>query len=173
MSKQFPHPFADMAKRTKQLVKDMPAIASGIAKDEFNRNFQAQGLRITESETQKWKKRQRQDRNRRGYIKAQRAILKKTGKLQRAMVPAAVPGMAVVQNNMAYARIHNRGGRIKGQMRAWATNRRSGLTRLRPSGSPAMMPARPFMVTTPLLLDNIGKAIIKEMDNIWNTAKSQ
>lgn len=173
MSKQFPHPFGDLAKRTRQLVKRMPAMASGIAKDEFNRNFQAEGLRVTEGETQKWKQRQRQDRNRRGYIKSQRAILKKSGKLQRAMIPAPVPGMAVVKNDMAYARIHNRGGRIRGQMRAWATNRRSGLTRLRPSGSPAMMPARPFMVTTPILLNHIGKAVMGELDTIWNNAKSQ
>lgn len=173
MSKQFPHPFADMAKRTKQLVQRMPAIASSIAMKEFDANFQAQGLRVTESETRKWQPRQRQDRNRRGYIKTQRAILVKSGTLRGNFRPLPQTGVAVVVNDTAYARIHNRGGRIRGQMRAWATNRRSGLTRLRPSGNPAMMPARPFMVSTPLLMDKISTAITGELDHIWNTAKSQ
>lgn len=173
MSKQFPHPFGAMAKEFRAYRKHLPAKVSKIAMEEFDKNFQAQGLRVSKSTVEKWKPRQRPDRGRKGRELGRRAILIKTGELRGSMRLTPTYDYASVSNATPYARIHNRGGRIKGQMRAYATNLRSGLTRLRQSGNPAMMPARPFMVTTPLLLEVIGDAVLKDLGDIFNKAPSK
>lgn len=147
----------------KLVANELPKLASQVARAEFELNFRDQGLRTGEGQVQKWPARQNENRTAGGRRNARRSILVKTNKLRHQFRLKPVPGTAVVENYTPYAAIHNRGGRIRGQMRAWATNRRSGKTRLRPSGSPAYMPARPFMVTTPLLLRKIEQAVHEEL----------
>lgn len=162
-----PPPFAkrmaEMRKAINVLQHSLPKVASQVAKEEFEQNFQAQGLRVSEGQVQKWQPRQREARTVAARNNARRSILVKTGELRRSFQLKPQVGMARVTNPTPYARIHNRGGRIKGQMRAYSTNRKSGKTRLRPSGSPAYMPARPFMVQTPLLRQKINQALHEEV----------
>ncbi len=161
-----PPPFAkrmaEMRKAITVLQHSLPKVASQVAKEEFEQNFQAQGLRVSEGQVQKWKPRQRTVRTAAQRNNARRSILVKSGDLRRNLIAQPSPGMARVTNATPYARIHNRGGRMRGQMRAYSTNLRSGLTRLRKSGNPAYMPARPFMVQTPLLRQKINKALHEE-----------
>mgnify|MGYP002478878622 CR=1 FL=1 len=152
----------EMKRVAQQLMQRAPTLASDIALKEFKRNFQAQGLRVSEGQVQKW-----QPRQLKGSLPP-RPILSKTGDLRDHMRSQPAPGMAKVVSPTPYARIHNRGGRMRGQMRAYSTNRKSGKTRLRPSGSPAHMPARPFMVTTPLLRQKIDQALHEEGDRLLN-----
>lgn len=154
---------AEMRKQITYLQHSLPRIASQVAQKEFEANFQAQGLRVSEGQVQKWQPRQREARTAAARNNARRSILVKTGELRRNFQMKPQVGMARVINDTPYARIHNRGGRIKGQMRAYATNRKSGKTRLRPSGSPAYMPARPFMVQTPLLRQQVNQALHEEV----------
>lgn len=154
---------AEMRKQITYLQHSLPRIASQVAQKEFEANFQAQGLRVSEGQVQKWKPRQRADRTAAERNNARRGILSKSGELRGHIRIQPTVGMAHVYTATPYARIHNRGGRIKGQMRAYATNRKSGKTRLRPSGSPAYMPARPFMVQTPLLRQQVNQALHEEV----------
>lgn len=160
---------AEMRKQINFLQHSLPAIASQVAAKEFEQNFQAQGLRVSEGQVQKWKPRQRADRTAAERNNARRSILVKSGELRGHIRTQPTVGMAHVYTKTPYARIHNRGGRIKGQMRAYATNRKSGKTRLRPSGSPAYMPARPFMVQTPLLRQKINQALHEEVVRVLGT----
>lgn len=153
----------EMLKAAEKLNSTVPMVISQVARDEFDLNFRDQGLRTEEGKVEAWKPRQDPYRTPASRAARRRSILVKSGELRRSFKLAPKPGMAVVQNTTPYARIHNRGGRMRGQMRAWATNRRSRKTRLRPSGSPAYMPARPFMVTTPLLLKRIEEAVHEEV----------
>lgn len=154
---------AEMRKAVNVLKHSLPRVASQVAREEFDQNFQAQGLRISEGQVKKWQPRQRDARTAAARNRASRSILVKTGDLRRNFQMKPQVGMARVINPTPYARIHNRGGRIKGQMRAYATNLRSGKTRLRKSGSPAYMPARPFMVQTPLLRQKLNQALHEEV----------
>lgn len=159
----------EMKRAAQQLAHSLPKVASTTARDEFEANFQAQGLRVSEVRVRKWQPRQRAARTATERNNARRNILTKTGKLRDSLLALPQPGLARVATDVVYARIHNRGGRIKGQMRAYATNRKSGKTRLRPSGSPAYMPARPFMVQTPLLRQKINQALHEEVVRVLGT----
>lgn len=159
----FHHPFGELAARYRTLRKVLPRQVSAIAAQEFRANFRRQGLRTTGESVEKWQPRQ-------SSKGARRAILVKTGALRRSIKAAPTYNEARVVNNMPYAAIHNRGGNIKGQKRAFATNIKSGLTRLRQSGSKATMPARPFMATTPALLDDVSAHILKQLEGVFNTS---
>lgn len=170
MSKQFPHPFGDLAGRYRAMRRKLPATVSQMAVTTFKENFKAQGLVVTAGQVEKWKPRQKP----RGRSNpARRAILIKTGRLRRSLRAAPTYDYARVVTSVPYAAIHNRGGQMRGQKRAYATNLRSGLTKLRQSGSPAMMPARPFMVTTPLLLSKVGTYMQGQLEQLFNTAESK
>lgn len=155
-SKQFPHPWGEVARRYRAYRRDLPRIASQIALNEFNANFRRQGYLDDSGQLVRWQPRQ-SDKDK------GRAILVKTGRLRRAMRAAPTYEYARVVNDTPYAAIHNRGGRIRGQHRAYATNLRSGLAKLRRSGNPAQMPARPFMKTNAPLLRKIGGRILKDL----------
>lgn len=166
MSKQFPHPFSELAGRFRAYRKELPRVVSAMAAQEFRANFRRQGLRTKGSTVEKWKPRQ-------ANTGAKRAILIQTGRLRRGIKAAPTYSEARVVNATPYAAIHNRGGRIKGQKRALATNLKSGLARLRKSSSPAEMPARPFMVTTPALMDDVSSTIMTGLEGVFKSARSK
>lgn len=168
MSKQFPHPFGDMAKRYRKLRRELPMIASKIAENEFRQNFRRQGYRDAGGKVTPWAKRK-------DGSDAGRAVLVKTGRLRRETKAAPTFGHARVLNRTPYAAIHNRGGKIKGRQRVWATGLRTGKTRLRsnPEGAPAAMPARPFMITTPPLLKAIREEISNSLREVFEQSKSE
>jgi phage gpG-like protein len=160
-SGKLPSPFSGMAKRYRAYVATLPRIASVLAETEFKGNFRRQGARTGNGgAVEKWQPRQKKDEG--------RAILVKTGRLRRAVRAAAQRKYARVVNDTPYAAIHNRGGNIKGQARAWSTNLRSGLARLRQGNTPAKMPARPFMVTTEPLLKEISDEILAGLQEVFN-----
>ncbi|MEO8589422.1 MAG: phage virion morphogenesis protein [Flavobacteriales bacterium] len=164
MSKQFPHPFSGMAGRYRRFRRDLPRIASVMALNEFKGNFRRQGFRTRAGNVEKWAPRKR--------LANGRAILIQTGRLRRALKAAPTYQFARVVNNTPYAAIHNRGGRIKGEMQALSSNLRSKMARMRPSGQPAMMPARPYMMGTKPLVDDISKEILTGLGEVFNGGKS-
>lgn len=162
MSNRLPNPFSGIAKRYRAYVATLPRIASKLAENEFKGNFRRQGARTGGGgQVVKWQPRQS------GKDKG-RAILVKTGALRRAVRAAPQRHYARVVNDRPYAAIHNRGGALKGQARAWASNVRSGLARLRQSNTPAAMPARPFMVTTDPLMKAISDEILAGLEEVFN-----
>lgn len=166
MSKPFPHPFSALASRFRVYRRELPRKVSAIAAQEFRANFRRQGLRTSGSTVEKWKPRVA-DKG------AKRAILIKSGRLRRAIKPQPTYNEARVVNNTPYAAIHNQGGRIKGEKRALASNRKSGLARLRKSGSPAEMPARPYMVSTDALMTDIRKEIMTGLEGVFKSSQSK
>lgn len=174
MSRQFPHPFGDLAAKYRAYRKKLPAIASAIAVGQFKDNFKKQGLVVANGQVQKWRARQRPDKG------AKRAILIKTGRLRRSLLAQPTYEYARVVNSAPYAGIHNQGGRIRGYKRNYGSNIRSRRTSLRRDapvdgigGTFATMPARPFMVTTPRLLDAITEYNKEQLGQLFNTAKSE
>ena len=156
-----------MASRFRKYRKELPAIASGLAVLEFKGNFKRGGYRTGGGTVEQWRPRQ-MDKG------AKRAILIKTGRLRSAIKAAPTYTHARVVNATPYAAIHNRGGDIKGHARVWATGVKSKLTRLRsnPQGPKATMPARPFMITTKPLLDDISAEILEGLETVFKGAKS-
>lgn len=174
MSRQFPHPFSDLAAKYRAFRKELPKVASAIAVSQFKDNFKKQGLVVANGQVEKWAPRKGPDKG------AKRAILVKTGRLRRSLLAQPTYQYARVVNSAPYAAIHNQGGRIRGYQRNYGSNMRSrkvGLRRNAPvdgvGGAPASMPARPFMVTTPRLLDAITAYNMKELGQLFNTAKSE
>lgn len=169
MSRSFPHPFSDMARRFRRFQRELPSRVSDIAVDHFRKNFQYQGLRVGPGSTEKWEPRKDNTKG------AGRAILVKTGRLRRSLKPRPTHDTARVVASAPYAAIHNRGGRIRGRERAWATSLRSGRTALRhnPGGAPATMPARPFMRTTILLERHVRMLVSKGLREVFETSKSE
>lgn len=168
MSKQFPHPFSDLAKRFRAYHRTLPRVVSVMAQEHFRQNFRRQGaLTGNGGSLEKWAP--RKDGSDKG-----RAVLVKTGRLRRSLRTKPSGSTARVVNDAPYARIHNRGGLLKGEARTWSTNLRTGLTRLRSgSGTPAKMPARPFMVMTDPLEKAIRKEVSQGLEEVFNGAKSQ
>lgn len=165
VSKSFPHPFSKMATDFRAWRRALPRRVSVLAANEFRANFRRQGLRTKGSTVEPWKPRQENKG-------ARRSILIKTGRLRRAIKAQPTYDEARVVNNTPYAAIHNRGGKIKGEKRAYASNRKSGLARLRKSGSPATMAARPFMVSTDALMDDVSKSVMDGLQAIFKGVKA-
>lgn len=169
VSKDFPHPFSDLASRYRAFRRKAPALVSGIAVNEFRANFRRQGYRKTKSGVEKWVARKVNTGS------AGRAILIKSGRLRRAIRSAPTYKEARVIINVPYAAIHNRGGKLRGFERVWATALKSKRTTLRSNkgGTPAKMPARPFAITTPPLLDDISNALLNGLQKeVFTPAKS-
>ena len=172
MSKQFPHPFGDLAAKYRAYRKKLPAVASAIALSQFKDNFKAQGLVVAPGKVEKWAPRKAVQKG------AARAILVKSGRLRRSMRAAPNYQYARVVSSAPYASIHNDGGPLRGYARSDATNIKSRLTKLRSNkpvggvgGVRATMPARPFMKTTPMLLDAITAYNTEQLTQLFSTAK--
>jgi phage gpG-like protein len=184
-SNQFPHPFGQLAKDYRALRRKLPAQASAIAESEFKENFKRQGYRSDTGSIIKWKARKNKGK---GSI---RAVLILSGRLRRSIRSRPTFDMARVVSDVPYAAAHNEGVSktviVKGHQRT-ATRRvriRGSYTRMGKktrSKNMAMrgtthkvkshrrkmnIPARPYMITTKPLLDDIERHIHKELDKIW------
>ena len=114
----------------------------------------------------------------------------KSGRLRRAIRPRSSGDYAIVTNDVPYAALHNEGGQITAtqQVSAHARNRyeeeevsRPGELKARyvkkKTGSHQVkaherkldttMPARPFMVTTPDLENELEQHFFDEIDKFW------
>jgi len=140
MDNKFPHPFSEVARRYRALRRRLPGEVGDIAVEHFKENFRRQG--ILNGTVIPWKARKKTKGKRR------RAILILTGRLRRAIRNSSNYDTAIVSNDTPYAAVHNEGlqaGR----------------------GSGFLMPARPFMVTTPDLEKEIEEHFFNELDKIW------
>ncbi len=154
-----------MAGRYRAYWRTLPTAVSALAAADFRSNFRRQGVRTSKSAVDKWKPRQ-------GGKDPGRALLISSGRLRRGIRPAPLGSVARVINTVPYAAIHNRGGSMRGQMRAASTNLRTRLQRLRRSGHAAQMPARPFMVTTDPLIDEVRAHIMEGLNKVFNVPSS-
>lgn len=181
-SKQFPNPFAQLANQYRQLRQQLPRQVSIIAAAHFKENFRRQGI-LNNGTVISWKQRRAQDDR-------TRAILIQSGRLRRAIRPSATFDYAIVSNDTPYAQIHNEGGTISGSVTVGEHTRRtyhrdetSAPGARKPkftkeeTGSHTVsshnrqvnttMPARPFMVETPDLMDEFEQHLFNEIDKLW------
>jgi phage gpG-like protein len=166
MANKFPHPFHDLEKKLKTYKSKLPMKVSGIAEKDFKDNFTRQGVRGKSGNIIKWKKRKNESEKRKG-----RAILIKSGRLRRGNKKRPDATHARVINDVPYAEAHNEGSKETVNVKAFT--RRSKLSK-KPSEVKAHscknnLDARPFMVTTEPLLDEINKQTGNDVDEIFKS----
>lgn len=153
-NKRFPVPFGEIARKYIAMRRQLPRQVSIIAAGHFKDNFRRQGTldngTVISWQPRKLRKRKPGGGRDRGgrflkktpaEIDSTRALLIKSGRMRRAIQPKPSGDYAVVVNDTPYAEAHNEG-----------TDK---------------MPARPFMVETPDLLDDIEQHFFNEIDKIW------
>src|SRR3990172_343109 len=179
MSKDFPHPFSALSRNYRRFRRELPAIVSNMAVNEFKTAFTTGGLRGEP----KWKPR-RKARNGRD---ASRAILVKSGRLKRSLRPMPTYDYARVVTNVPYAEAHNEGFKgtvtVKGHRRhkykttkvkkagakrSTTMKERTSYTMVKTHRRKMNLPARPFMKTTKPLLDDIDKYVLDKLDQIFS-----
>ena len=155
MANQFSLPFKDLLAGYKQLRQRLPRQVAIIAAGHFKDNFRRQGI-LENGTLVAWQPRKLQRYKQRGQTGKkssrlkltaagkhgrQRALLIESGRMRRALQPGADGDYAVVRNDTPYAGYHNEGTDT--------------------------MPARPFMVTTPDLENDIEEHFFNEIDKLW------
>lgn len=161
MDKRFPHPFSKLASQYRDLRRKLPVQVSAIATADFKENFIRQGYQGKVGVV-KWKQRKY---NKRGKG---RAILVKSGRLKRSIRPSPTFDHARVISNVPYAQAHNEG--FKGTVRVPAHRRKSRkgkLYRVKSFRRSVNIPARPFMITTDPLLNDIEKHVFNQLETIF------
>lgn len=174
---QFQHPFKNLRENYLKLKERLPRKASDIANLEFKGNFKRQGYRDDSGGVQKWKKRKSTSKKDEG-----RALLIKTGRLRRGVRSAPLPGVARVINAVPYAQVQNEG--FKGNVSVKAHRRRSrskdlystktkkvsrkGYVQKDASEHQRDLPARPFMITTKPLINDINAFVTKELKLLFS-----
>jgi phage gpG-like protein len=154
-SSQFPLPFKDLLASYKQLRQRLPSQAAIIAAGHFKDNFRRQGI-LDNGTVIAWQPRKLKRYRQRGQTgknssrlkltaagkdDRRRALLIESGRLRRAIQPSSDGDYAVVKNDTPYATAHNEGTDT--------------------------LPARPFMVTTPDLENDLEEHFFNEIDKLW------
>lgn len=169
----------DIEAKYVKLLKELPQRVSNLAVNDFKDNFRRQGYRSDGGGITKWKKRKR-SKSRRDET---RAILVKTGKLRRGIQPAPQPMTARVINRVPYAAAHNEGSKETVNVKAHTRHRyaklkvklkgknrtikqKSASYKVKAYSRKNNLPARPFMITTKPLLNEIQKYIDRNLDLI-------
>lgn len=166
MSKKFPHPFSDLAKKYREMRSKLPAEVSGIAVIEFKGHFRAQGYYGSGGALVPWKKRAKEER-------PARALLIKSGRLRRGLRAAPTGDTARVINDVPYAAIHNEGGKINTTATVRAHNRKNGQkVKAHKRKVNLNIPARPYMLDTPRLMKQIDKHLETRIESIFNSAQN-
>jgi len=188
MATAFSHPFRKLAEAYKKLRRELPMKVSAIAEAEFKENFTRQGYRDA-SGVVKWRKR-KNDKDQ------GRAILIKRGRLRRSFKKRPSDGVARVINDAPYAKALNEGStesvRVKGHTRRrmehvkvgtgvysiksrkqrTRTEKRAGAKfRVKGYRRKNNLAARPFMVTTKPLMEDIDKKVTSEVSKIFDSIK--
>ena len=157
MATQFPNPFGKVASDYRALRAKLPRQISVLAADHFKLNFRRQGF-LQNGTLVPWAPRKVNRRFLRRGVTGKRssklllsaagrddrgrAILIQTGQLRRGIQPRPSFDEARVVNEVPYALAHNEG--VEGRL-----------------------PARPFMSTTPDLLNDIEQHVFTEIDKLW------
>lgn len=189
MSNQFPHPFKFVITEYRKMRAKLPREVSNIAVAEFKQNFVLEGYRGANGNTW-WKKRKHDTTKSRG-----RKILSGTGRLKRGIQPEPTFDKARVINAVPYAKAHNEGFKGTEHVRSYYRNRTrktrigsgrfsikthkeghrtvtqvTGRIKVKAHRRKMILPARPFMITTEPLLNNIDKHILNKLTDIWDKA---
>lgn len=172
-------PFKNLERQFKAMMSRLPGEVSVIAQGHFIQNFQRQGYIDQAGRTVQWKKRSFERPGK------QRAILIQSGSLRRSVRPR--PGLmtARVVADANHARLHNRGGeieitpkmrryfwamhaKVKGAYTEGRVNREAEFwKRMALAKGPIRIPARPFMVSNPVLMDQIRKHTFNSIERIF------
>jgi phage gpG-like protein len=152
---QFKHPFHKLNKEYWSFRQKLPDIISTIAVNDFKENFRRQGYIGNSGELINWQPRK--------INKGKgRAILVKSGRLKRDIRKKPDYRSARAVTSVPYAQAHNEGfkGRIKVRGKKVKEHYRN-----------ANIPKRPFMITTPALINRINTRIETDLDNIFKKIK--
>jgi phage gpG-like protein len=165
-SNKFPHPFRELEQKLRSYKSKLPMKVSGIAEEDFKENFRRQGYRGNSGNTIGWKKRKNESEKRKG-----RALLIKSGRLRRGFKKRPDAKNARVINDVPYAQANNEGS--KETVSVPAFNRRSMRTgkasQVKAHKRKNNTEARPFMVTTEPLMNEINKQVGKDVDAIFKS----
>ncbi len=185
--KDFDLKFYEIEERYDKLLKQLPAVVSNMAVNDFKDNFRRQGYRNTGGGVVKWKPRAKVKNARDGN----RAILIKSGLLRRGFKPAPIGLTARVINNVPYAealnngsnksvkvKAHKRfrykkikvavGGKTKkGTAKTKTLMQRTNVSRVKSHTRKQNLKARPFMITTQPLLTEIDKYTERKLELLF------
>lgn len=139
MKNQFPHPFSDLAREYRKFRRKLPDAISTMAVNDFKENFKRQGYYDEKGKFHPWKERKKAKKRGRGKS----TILVESARLKRGIKKAPTYDAARVTNSVIYAKRHNEGYE--------------------------QTPARPFMVTSKQLLDDIDKFTLESLDKIFKS----
>lgn len=187
MSKDFPHPFAEAAREYRRLRRSLPMEVSVLASNHFKKNFRRQGSYDEAGSFHRWKPRKNNKRGR------GRAILVRSGRLKRGIVPSPLNDTARVVNAVPYAQAHNEGEEGSVSVKAHSRNRysrskegtgvysvksrkermrtvrsKSGASKVRAYQRKMNLPARPFMRTDAVLIRAIQSTINRMLQRVWD-----
>lgn len=165
MSKQFPHPFSDLAKKYRSWRRTLPKEVSIIALNEFKGHFRLGGYYGSGGAVIKWKKRAKESGG------AKRGLLMKSGRLRRGLQSAPSGDSARVINDVPYAAIHNEGGHINktANVRSYRT-KKGAKVKSHKRKMNTTIPARPYMITTPRLVDKINDHIESGLTKLFDNS---
>lgn len=166
MSRAFPHPYGMLAQRYRRLRRSLPLTVSALALEEFHDNFGREGVGgyRTAAGFKQWVRRKAIPRNARDRS---RSVLMKSSRLRRGLRPSPTYRFARVINRVPYAAIHNEGGKIRGHKRVLRRSPKTGKLRWVATSAPAKMPKRPFMESSPQLMDAIEDELFHSLDQIF------
>jgi phage gpG-like protein len=156
------NPFSNINRRYRALIKELPAIASEIAVNDFKERFRKGGI-TTNNGFEAWEPRQA------GAKRNSRGILVDSGRLWRSITAAPHGNTAGAVSNVPYAAPLNEGLEMRGNKRVQVGTTRSGRPKFKRTSEKAKMPKREFMSTTDKLLDEMEQAFFDEIDILWNS----
>lgn len=171
--------FYEVEEKFSRLLHELPARVTNIAVNDFKDNFRRQGYRAAGGGVIKWKKRKKSKSKR----DETRAILIKSGRLRRGIQPAPQAMTARVINRVPYAEALNEGSKASVQVKShkrhkWKSvkvkvkgksknlKQRTSVTVVRSHRRKNNLDARPFMITTPALLNEIDTYIDRKIQLI-------
>jgi phage gpG-like protein len=169
MSNDFPHPFRAMMQQFAEYRRKLPMLVSGIAEKEFKENFTRQGYRNDSGGVTKWKPRHQPEPKRRQG----RALLIKSGRLRRGFKKRPDANTARVINDVPYAAAHNEGSKetVKVAQHVRRSVRSKKVAIVKAHMRKNNIPARPIMITTKPLLDDIDAKVLSDVTAIYNNVK--
>lgn len=190
----FPHPFSELARRYRELRKKLPKQISVIAAGHFKDNFRRQGY-LELGSVVPWPKRKKKQKGSRRAILVKSGRLRRGiraegfnytyAKVINGVPYAAAHNTGMVINGRANVGQFNRQAHTRRRFQtdevsapsareAKYVKKQTGTSQVKAHTVGAhtrqmntTLPARPFMITTPDLLEDIELHFFEEIDKIW------
>lgn len=184
MASNFSHPFTKALNSYRQFRRKLPVLVSNMAANTFKDNFKRQGYEADGGGVVKWKKRKT---NKTARDKG-RAILVKTGRLRRGIMPVPTYNYARVINRVPYSERLNKGFKgvehvkahkrykwkhtktkikVNGKNKTLKQSSRTNVIRVKAHTRKVNLVARPFMITTKPLLHRIDYMVELNLKKIF------